>query len=215
MPADGVGGGFGLKLALFVGFFGRDVVGEVVRDFVNEGFCAGREVEIDFFVVSDHPLGGANFFDIHGETERFGIGDQELLKFRAVFLGFPDFEGGDLVAFGLGDIENVNDLEEKVIDRLFGFIFGFLLDPDGGQNGDAFFAFFDCAVEGVTPGAEAGNMRSAGENVPDEKLVIDRVMMEFCDGVEVGFDFLGELRFIDQAGQFFDSGVDGFLELSG
>ena len=71
------------------------------------------------------------------------------------------------------------------------------------------------AVEGVTPGAEAGNVRSAGENVPDEKLVIDRVMMEFCDGIKVGFDFLGKLRFIDQAGQFFDGGVDGFLELSG
>jgi hypothetical protein len=101
---------------------------------------------------------------------------------RVVAVEEVDGWGGEWVAVGLVDVEDVGDLEAAQ-DAGGLVVVVVALVGAGGEDGDALFASSDLAAEGL-PGAVAGDAGGVGALGEDEQEVVQGVGPEPSGGVE-------------------------------
>lgn len=184
--ADEVGDGLGFDFAdVAVGAVARGgVVQEDVGEFVGGGLglLGGREVAAH----GDGPVGvvgdavgvlvagghGAEFEGVAVGSDNGGESVGDVVGVVAV----EEVDGGcgERVAVGLGDVEDVDDLEAA---QDAGGLVGLLVVVAaavgaGGEDGDALFAAADLPAERL-PGAVAGDLGGVGSLGVDEEEVVE------------------------------------------
>ena len=219
--ADEVGDGLGFDLAdgaveavAAVGLVEQDV-GEFVGG--GLGLLGGGEVVAD----GDGALGvvgdavGVGVAVGHGaDGEGVALGPDHLGEAVGDAVGVVAVEEvdrrlGERVAVGLGDVEDVDDLEAA--EDAGGFVacvVGVAVCSAvgaGGEDGDALLAASDLSAEGL-PGPVSGDVGGVGLLQEDQQQVVERVRAEPAGGVEESLPVLA-------GGEVLDGGDESVVRL--